>query len=316
MYPLSYLKNLRRFSTIVGTKNPRAFLVITREPSLTDQMLLAFYKAGTKIETTSDYNEDFSIYTEKKGESKLNSNLCFTKDKSFIKYLTWINLESKDKENISIARLIAYNIHNNLKMIDLKNDDVIRGIVKGLEVLQNNFTHFSKSINEDPDIKIKACNTYSQGVANISHILQFMHLGKENKKMLVTKELGGTGHVGRVDVQNSIRINSGHASYSYINDKLNYRVDLLSPIIIMSEDLSISEIEEGFKIAAELNKNLVFVTKTSQVLPDDFQNYKNKSFQKDFGLVNLSENPEECDETYTFLLEQLKNDDDVNSNLI
>ena len=100
-----------------------------------------------------DYDlENYRVLPKTK-ETELNrtnsaSNFSFAKDKAFLKILTSINLESKDKESILISRLIAYNILNIIKSESNFEKETFAGIAQSLNCILEYFDEVGERATE------------------------------------------------------------------------------------------------------------------------------------------------------------------------
>jgi len=147
------IKSARYFTNFFTADKNRSFSVITRNSIEYKEALVGVYK-----DRDLENNQDLKIITnvtKMKRKIHIQDDFSLRQDKTFLKFLTWINLESKDKESISIARLIAYNIFTQLKNEKL-SDDVIRGIVKGLHLILKYFTCNKKIISDNNSLIQKA----------------------------------------------------------------------------------------------------------------------------------------------------------------
>jgi len=141
--------------------------------------------------------------------------------------------------------------------------------------------------------------------------VNYLHTDKSEKDLIFTKEISGRIHEGNVKVHQSLKIDVGHASHSFINDQLNYRVDIKSPIIVLSENLSQKEIDGMLNLLDHNQKPVLFITKKTPKAIEDYLIAKNAKTSRDISLMNLSESQKNSDEVYKTLVEKLKTVDDV-----
>lgn len=261
------------------------------------------YYRPTEGDQESEFHNHREINAKQRQVNSLVADQCFTKDRAFVKFLTWINLQSEDKEAISMARLVAYNIFNQLKNDAHNYDDVLTGIVNGFKVILTNLTKFSKDISKDPELILKACREYSKGIRDIEDVVSFLNEPGCQRSLMVTKEISGRIHEGLMNVQQSLQVNAGHASYSSINDNLNYRVDISHPLIVICENLDTSTIEKSKQIAEETGKRILFISKTF--------NQNSNPGEADLKILgstpylNLSDLSSDCDKIFVELCENL-----------
>lgn len=315
MYPVKNLKSLRRFSNIFSMKKPRAFSVITRSAQMSNDIQLGFSQVGENVELETKFNNASNLNNSNEAiERTIGEELCFTKDKAFLKFVSMINLESQDKESISVARLIAMNVYSQLKKEQNISDDVIHGIVKGLRVILLNLKQTSNKWKGLVSFE-RLSEVYSKGVADINNLVTSLHQGETRKRLVVTKEVSGKLlHEGAVDVHPTLSIKAGYSSYSFVNDDLNYRVDLEKPIIAVSEELNFEDVDEILEVSSELNRNVVFVWLTPQNSLEKYILSKKQSSKIGWALVNLSETGNFDTESLSELADHLEPMNDVNLN--
>ena len=309
MYQLRRGIPLRNFSKRARSCGIRAFSMVKASLASPEPLLIHFYKNGQKFdvpEVRKIQNDDF---LKAKNCSRLGSELSFTKDKAFFKFLSSINLESKDRDSISVARILAYNISNKVNKCAGVEGDIIQGVVKALQVILSIFSNNSLNLSDNSELISKAGRVFSKGADDISRIIDYVY-SKKNRRVLVTKEVSGYMNQGYVEVVNSIRINSGHSSYHFINDQLNYRFEAKSPVIILSDNLDenlVKDALQNLQKHLKISKNFIFVAKNVDVQAEQFLLSCKEKFGLTVSLVNLSEKNKSSKKTFEFLKENLKN---------
>ena len=302
------LRSVRHFSTMTTDTESRAFSVMTRNS--TEYRTTRF----SPIQVDSDVS-DTNISQHKVGRKRsleLSGDFWFRQDKTFLKFLTWINLESKDSESISISRLLAYNIFSQLKGTEI-NDNIISGIVKGLHVILKSFKLNSKQIQSDQKLVQAATLAYSKGAEDVVNLINYLQDDPETKDLMFTKEISGRILEGSSNVHSSLKMNVGHTSHDFINDELNYRVELDKPTIIMSEQFSLDDVQNVMGTASALSKNILVVTKSSGEGVTEKLVKLNKLGDVRFSVMDLSEGSEGSDALYDVLNSQLKDSENSSS---
>lgn len=274
---------------LIKARQLRCFSVLTASAEQQIPTTLNLHRVSGRSDHPAPvvYKEKTEVQRHKKVDLKADS--CFTRDKAFLKFLTWINLESTDKESISIARLIAYNIFHQLKDDVENGDDVISGVAKGFKVILTSLTKMSRPITTDSSLTLKACEVYSKGLTDIAKIVSYLHCGESRKELVVTKEISRSSHEGTVKVQKILPIGVGHASHHYINDGLNYRVDIENPIIVLSEKLSSEDVDYVLDLTNQSGRGVIFVARLTERDVGEFILDKRMQLGTTLSLMNLSE---------------------------
>ena len=291
----------RCFSDLIKSDENRKFSVITR--SRYDYKPTPFnYQV-----TDQEFEEKNFVrnQTTNTANLKLNDDFCFRKDKIFLKFLTWINLESSDQESISISRLVAYNIFSQLKN-QRKGNDIISGVVKGLHVILNYLSQNSKPIVGDKALLQKSYHAFSKGIIDIVNLVTYLNKGPSPKNLIFTKEISGRIHEGTSKVHHSLVLEAGHACHSLINDELNYRVELINPTIVLVEELGSNDVENVLDSLKEKNKDLLFISKSVDNEVAKFVANLSEDSKASYSVMDLSEGDFDSNVIYDSLVTQLK----------
>ena len=243
---------------------------------------------------------------ERINTSKTNkeTKLWFTKDKAFLKFLTLVNLESKDKEWIAISRLLAYSILNQLKKENSNEKEVFKGIAYGLQQVLEYFDKNHLKVDNE-DILSKACSVFSKDNTDIHKLVSFLIGGEEDKYIIFTKEITEKPSEWNVALKYGIFIDAGYHSHTFINDQLNYRVDMHHPIIYISDKLTMENTKSVIKFGLMKRTDIIFI---SNNVDSEVQNYiisKNHETQTGISLLKLSGSNSESDSLMKLLSENL-----------
>lgn len=212
-----------------------------------------------------------------------------------------------------MARLIAYYIFNQLKLQKNFSDDIITGIVEGLKIVLTNFAKMAKPISRNNEMIKQACKVYSNGIEDVSTIVSFINEKDAKRELVVTKEISRSAHEGRMSIYPSLTFDVGHASHSFINDHLNYRVDIKDPIIVLSKDLETEAIEKVLEFSREDHRDVLFILKnTSPTIKEFLVTYNQKS-ENTIALMDLSEDYKHADSIFSNLLDSLRSFDRIPS---
>lgn len=167
MYSVKNVTGFRRFSTISRIGTVRQFSITENSKVNSSISHLPIYKHGERIEVEVLENKLESKYFPRRPNSKLGSELCFTRDRTFLKYLTSIHLRSKDRETLSTARLLAYFIAQRVEKASGDKGDIINGVARGLAHSISFLKKYSQKMEGDDPLVHKAAMVYSKGNSDI-----------------------------------------------------------------------------------------------------------------------------------------------------
>lgn len=102
--------SLRRFNKRSRSRGVRPFSMAKVKLPQPEPHFIDFYKNGQKLDVPVASKVDSNHLPKNKKSGKLGKELSFTKDMVFLKFLSSVNLESKERDSISTARILAYNI--------------------------------------------------------------------------------------------------------------------------------------------------------------------------------------------------------------
>lgn len=304
-----HLKGVRSFSSFLNSQKHRSFSVITRQQGKYNPISLGVYQSSQDLKSLGDKEVKEMDTSKRQKKLSLSSDVCFTKDKAFLKTLAWINLASKDKESISLSRLIAYNIFSQIHKTDDVDsmDDTIVGITKAFGIILKTLEKASKKITTKNGLTSKVCEVYSQGNVDISNLITFLNSGDVKRELIFTKEVVGRTNEGIAHVTPGLAVDVGHASHSFINDQTNYRVELIQPLIVMREEVTEDSAKKIVELSEQNKNGVVFITKHSNpTLKDYLVELKSKS-PVNLVFMDLSESTENPEELYNNLVEGLSN---------
>mmetsp|Transcript_38135 Transcript_38135/g.37639 ORF Transcript_38135/g.37639 Transcript_38135/m.37639 type:complete len:390 (+) Transcript_38135:30-1199(+) len=330
MFSVKNVRSARRFSSLARIPSARKFSIIENSSVKSGISVLPIYKNGHKINIEVNQTKMQERYSPKVN-SKLGSELCFTRDKAFIKYLTSIHLRSKDKETISAARLLAYFITQKVKPEDEPTDDetfqdtmdkainqealgelnvnpdVLNGVARGLSHILDFIKKNSRKIHDDKSLILKAGSLYCRGNHDISQVIDFVNFGETVRTLIVTKDVSGTKNESSLAMYDSLALDVGHSSFHFVNDQLNYRYESSRPIIVLTENLDEYLAKSVLSQLEGLANGIVFVTKDADSATIDLLQAKKKESGLALSVVNLSEEDNEDSESFEILKDNLNN---------
>lgn len=295
---------LRCFSSINQPEGNRAFSAVTR-PEMSHKAMP--FNFSIIPEERYDVSRTHKL-TKSPRKTQLENEFSFRKDHAFLKFLMWINLESKDHDSISLARLMAYNIFSQLKEKKLNNDITV-GLIKGLSMVLEIFSKNRKLIENDQELMKNACTTFSQNADDITSLVSFLNSGASPKQLIFTKEIGGRTHEGTAEVHHILQTNVGHASHKLINDDLNYRVELNQSLIALKENLDESDLNTILNFSHAFRKDILIVSKRidSELLHKIIELKISEDLR--ISVLELGDLKDKTDEQYINLIDTLPNAD-------
>ena len=248
----------RKLNPTIWTKKYRCFSVAIRSAKHSTPLSFRLLKS-----TEADSNLEDSRFQSKIKEIEINKfnserKLFLAKDRAFLKVLTSINLESKDNEWILLSRLIAYNIINNIKAESNFSKETFTGIAKALYQILEFFEKVSESATEE-ELRRKSSNVHQKGKFDVAKLLNFLISDSDDKVLLFTKEVTTRPAEGRVNTHTGFSVDAGHSSHTFINDHVNYRVDMHHPIVYIWEELTLEDANKVIELSLMKRSDVIFI---------------------------------------------------------
>ena len=276
----------RRFSKFRSNKRCRYFSVTSGSTKTSTPLSFKIFKpSGSKL--FEEENKQPKIFKINSSKPIVDSSLSYTKDKAFLKFLSLVNLQSKDKECIAISRLLAYNIINQIKKESNFDKEIFKGIAYGLQLILKYLEHQKFKLN-DEDILNKAWSVFSKGNKDIHKLVSYLVTGEDDKDIIFTKEVTEKPSECNVSVKYGIFMDVGYSSHSFINDHLNYRVDKHHPIIYITDELTLEDANSVIKFGLMKRTDVLFVTQSIESEAENYLISKNNETQVGISLMKIS----------------------------
>mmetsp|Transcript_32691 Transcript_32691/g.37334 ORF Transcript_32691/g.37334 Transcript_32691/m.37334 type:complete len:106 (+) Transcript_32691:613-930(+) len=97
----------------------------------------------------------------------------------------------------------------------------------------------------------------------------------------------------------------GHSSHKFINDGLNYRVDLINPMIFLSEKLTEEDVKKVVELAVIKRADVIFISKHTEPTVEEFLIRRNSETQISICHSDLSESSSGGEEAFEVLVSRL-----------
>ena len=164
------------------------------------------------------------------------------------------------------------------------------------------------------ELQNKAFTVYSKGKFDVAKLLNFLISEPDDKFLLFTKEVTTRPAEGKVNLHSGFSIDVGHKSHTFINDNINYRVDMHHPIICICDNLTMEDANKVIELSLMKRSDVLFISNKVDAQIERFLISRNSETQNWISLLKISDSKSSSDFWVNFLDKKLKDLGEVSEN--